>query len=691
MPDNTLDDFLHDFRQDLLARAEANEDFLEAEFVQKIADELVDSGNCEGFEACHYRPPMGGMRVDGYWFDADEGKLDLFISDFGNRESVSSLTQTEVAAIFKRAENFFGASAAKNLASSLEETAPGYQLSRLIAEKRTLISKVTFYLISDRSLSERLTAVPDRQEGPYTLSYHIWDISRLHRQAMSRGEREPLVIDFVELTGSGLPCLPANLSNATYKSYLAVMPAAILAQLYGKYGARLLEQNVRSFLTARGNVNKGIRQTIIQDPEMFFAYNNGITATARNVVTNGRSGATVIVSVTDLQIVNGGQTTASLFHTNRKDKASLDDIFVQMKLSVVDEERSEEVIPKISEYANTQNKVSAADFFANHPFHLRMEQASRRLWAPARQGFQRETHWFYERARGQYSDAQAKLTKSQQDTFLAQSPKNQMFTKTDLAKFENVWDEHPRFVNLGAQKNFAQYASRIGQEWDKHPDRFNDLYFKRVVARAIVFRATEKLVSAQPWYDGGYRANIVAYTIAMLSEVCKSQRKSFDFLRLWNKQEMSRAALNALEIIARVVHDDLMNPGQGVSNISEWAKRGECWERLKRKLDVIIATLPAAFLDELVSEDDAQDAMRSAGKTQRVINGIEAQKQVFAIESWVWADIRTKGIERRIFTQKELDILQIATRIPETVPSEKQCFVLLEALDKARQEAIYND
>lgn len=690
MSEISLDEFLHDFRQDILARAEGNGMFLEAEFVQKVADELVDTGNSDGFEACHYRAPTGRMRVDGFWFDADEGKLDLYISDFGNRESVTSLTQTEVDAIFKRAENFFAASAAKNLASSLEETAPGYQLSKLIAEKHALISRITFYLLSDRSLSERLSTIPDRQEGPFTLSYHIWDISRMYRQAMSRGEREPLVIDIGELLGSGLPCLPANLTHATYRSYLAVMPATTLAQLYGKYGARLLEQNVRSFLTARGKINKGIRQTIIQDPEMFFAYNNGITATAREVVTEVRDGTTVIVSLTDLQIVNGGQTTASLFHTNRKDKASLDDIFVQMKLSVVDAERSEEVVPKISEYANTQNKVSAADFFANHPYHLRMEQASRRLWAPARQGAQRETQWFYERARGQYSDAQAKLTKSQQDAFLARSPKNQMFTKTDLAKFENVWDEHPRHVNLGAQKNFAQYATRIGQEWEKNSDRFNDLYFKRVVARAILFKATEKLVSAQAWYDGGYRANIVAYTIALLGEVCKSRHESFNFQRVWNRQEVSQATLKALGIIAEVVYGELMNPGHGMSNISEWAKRGECWERMKSRHSDTSAMIPSAFFAELQSAEDDQDAMRSAGKTQRVINGIEAQKQVFAIEPQVWADIRDKGIERRLFNQKELDILHIATCIPDKIPTDKQCVVLLEALDKARLEAIYD-
>jgi len=198
----------------------------------------------------------------------------------------------------------------------------------------------------------------------------------------------------------------------------------------------------------------------MNEPYMFFAYNNGITATAQEVETNVSETGLQITRIKDLQIVNGGQTTASLFHTRRKAKAPLDGIFVQMKLAVIDSQESETVVPRISEYATTQNRVNAADFFSNHPFHIRMEEFSRRIWAPAKQGEQRETKWFYERARGQYADAHAKLTPGEQRRFKAENPKSQMITKTDLAKFENVWDEHPKWVNLGAQKNFAQYAKR---------------------------------------------------------------------------------------------------------------------------------------------------------------------------------------------------------------------------------------
>lgn len=682
----SLEEFFHDFRQEIMANAEANMDFLEAEFTQNIADELVDSGVIDGFEPCHYRPPSGGVRVDGYWFN--DSTLDLFITDFSNRESLQSLTQTDVTQIFKRVENFFTQSAEKNLHTSLEETSQGYGLSRQIAERKNFFSKVNFFLISERALSDRLKALDDKKHDKWTFAYNIWDISRLHRLRTSRGSREELEINLTDMVGEGLPCLPAHLNSASYKSYLVVMPASILADLYGKYGSRLLEQNVRSFLQARGNVNKGIRATILTDPEMFFAYNNGITATAKEVEVVEKDNRILITSLKDLQIVNGGQTTASLFHTHRKDKASLDNIFVQMKLSVVDEEKSEEVVPKISEYANTQNKVNAADFFSNHPYHVRMEEFSRRIWAPAQQGAQRETKWFYERARGQYADAQSKLTPGEKKRFQAEYPKPQMFTKTDLAKYENTWDDKPILVNLGAQKNFAHYAKRIGQAWDKNSDQFNEFYYKRAIARAIIFKRTEKLVSAQPWYNGGYRANIVAYTIAMLAQVCAGKGQAFDFIKVWNRQDITPAMLESIEITSKLVHDDIMTPMAGISNISEWCKKEACWDRLQTKVKDLAGLLPDQFFEELMTKDDVKEEVRTAVKTQKIDSGIEAQKTVMAIPASKWADLLAEGQKKRLFSPKEIGILQIAARMPMKIPSEKQSAVLLEVLEKAEQEGM---
>lgn len=680
--EQTVEEFFHDFRQETLADAEANSTYLLEAFMEAVSTELIETGFTEGFEHCHYRAARG-MRVDGYWFN-DEGALDIFVADFDCRRALETLTRTEVDAAFKRAVNFFEASIKGSLEPDV--TTPEYGLVRQIADRQAILHQVNFYLTSERVLSDRLQAYPDGQVGGISATYHIWDMARFQRQRSSRGHKEPLDIDFVELSGSGIACLPANLGSDSYQSYLLVMPATILAALYDRYGARLLEQNVRSFLQARAQVNKGIRATIINEPQMFFAFNNGITATAQEVLTRTINGVLHIVRMIDLQIVNGGQTTASLFHTQRRDKVDLSDIFVQMKLSVVDSEQSEMVVPRISEYANTQNRVSAADFFSNHPYHVRMADFSRRMWAPAQQGAQRETKWFYERVRGQYLDAQSKLTRGEQKRFLAEHPKSQMFTKTDLAKFENVFDDHPRWVNLGSQRNFARYAFRIGKEWEKSSTAFNEHYFRRVVARAIIFRHTEKLVSQQPWYLGGYRANIVAYAIAVIGEVSRRRGCELHWHRIWQNQEVYESLGVGLSMASKFVNDDIMEPPSGISNISEWCKKEACWTRIGGRIDELIRSLPQRFFDDLSSAGEVRAVEKQSKKLQVEDDKIHSQVYVSQIPASTWRLVLEEGRRRKVLSPNELGCLQAAQQLPKRVPTPKQCLVIIAALEKLKDD-----
>lgn len=682
----TTQEFFHDLKQDLMAGAEANSAFQLAEFMNVVANELTETGFIEGFEFCHYRAQRG-VRVDGYWF-TDDGNLDLFIADFDSRTELATLTQTNVLTIFKRLANFLEASKEKELHRGLEETSPEYGLARDIADRNSQIRQARFLLFSERTLSERLQALEDDSVAGVPISYHVWDVSRLHRQQSSRGHKEALDLDLVDMFGDGVSCLRAHFGRDAYPSYLIVIPGEILSRLYDKYGSRLLEQNVRTFLQARGKVNKGIRTTILAEPGMFFAYNNGITATAQEVETRTTDSGLQITRILDLQIVNGGQTTASLFHTARRDNASLEQVFVQMKLSVVDSEDSEQVVPRISEYANTQNRVNAADFFSNHPFHRRMEEFSRRIWAPAQQGAQRETKWFYERARGQYADAQSKLTRAGRRRFKAEYPRLQMFTKTDLAKFENVWEDHPKWVNLGAQKNFARFANRIGKEWVKSRESFNELYFRRAIARGIMFRRTERLVSSQSWYNGGYRANIVAYAIAAISEICKQRNQEVDFMSIWNTQMLNPSLIDALTASSLFANEYITQPPPGVANITEWCKKDACWQRIQAQVKQLESKLTQAFWDDLVSLEEHKEEARNAKKTQKIDDGIALQQQVFDVPVKDWTLILEQGMKKKILTPKEVGILRIAQQIPARIPSEKQSAVLIEVLEKARAEGI---
>lgn len=580
-----VDDFFHEFRQEVLAGAAAASDFQLTEFMSVFEHELVESGQIEGMEICHFRHPGIGVRVDGYWMNEDDG-IDLFIADYTGREALESLTRTDVAAIFRRIGKFYSKALHDGLYRDIEPASPAYGLARAIAERRGDIGRLNIYLLSERKLSDQFTQVEMNEHlRGVPVAFHVWDLGRLHRLRSARNAREPIEIDMDQVMEGGVPCLPAHSESTDVRSYLLAIPGSLIADLYARYGSRLLEQNVRAFLQARGAVNRGIRDTIVDEPNMFFAYNNGITATATDIEVEQRDGASFLRRATDLQIVNGGQTTASLFQTRLKQNVDLAGIHVQMKLTIVSPERAEHVVPRISEYANTQNRVNAADFFSNHPFHVAMEQYSRRIWAPAEEGAQRETKWFYERARGQFADAQSKLTPAEKKRFLAEYPKKQMFSKTDLAKFDNVWDENPRYVNLGAQKNFAQYARRIGEEWKTTPERFDEHYFRQAVARAIIFRQTERIVSSQPWYGGGYRANIVAYTLGLLAEIARQSDRSVDFQKVWQIQATTADIDRSIATTSRLVHDHLMSPPQGVTNISEWAKKEDCWQSLLKCID----------------------------------------------------------------------------------------------------------
>ena len=677
----SVDDFYRDFRQEILGRADANEDFIESEFVEYVSEFLVDSGEVESFDYCQYKAERG-IRVDGYNLVEEDGVLNLFISDFRNSEKLTSLTKTEINAAFKRLENFFSKSLISDFYPQLEETSQGYGLSHQIYTRKNNFSKARLFLLSDGLLSSRVHSLEPVQYLGYEITYSIWDISRLHRLVTSRHGKEDIVIDLIESFGESLPCLPAHIDTNAYQSYLMVMPGEMLAMLYDKYGARLLEQNVRCFLQFRGNVNKGIRNTIHNDPEMFFAYNNGITATAEEIYFNQSNGMKTIRKLKNLQIVNGGQTTASIFSAKKKDSVNLDKIFVQVKLSIVDPERSVEVVPKISEYANSQNKVNAADFFANHPYHIRMEEFSRRLWARPKEGELRQTKWFYERARGQYLDAQAHLTPALRKKFKGEYPKAQMFTKTDMGKFVNAWEDCPHTVSKGAQKNFAIYASVIGKKWDKDETAFNELYFKHLAAKGIVFRTTEKLIMKQPWYGGGYRANVVVYSIAWIANKVSSMKKVIDFSKIWEKQEISKAFYSALENVAYQIHEIIIDTPDGISNVTEWCKKEGCWLKVKER-DI---ALNEEFINELQGTDELKTKLKGAKKIQKIDDGIKSQEKVLKIGAEKWKEISIWGLDRKLYSQKDMSILQVAVEMPSKIPTEKQSKFLLKILDRMEEE-----
>ena len=689
---NQLELFRENYLQDIFNSSDVSNDFYENVFTEKYAKELEESGEIdEEIEISYWYET--GIKINGYSYNEDEEILNLFVSIFSPNLNDKSLTQTEINQAFNRLEKFYKNSSDKAYfkTPSMDESTPVYDISYFIYKNKNRFFKIKYYLLSNKIMSERAETPVASRIDEVEYSYHIWDISRLFRMDSSNQKKEDILIDFEELSVQPIYCLPAHLNTSSYESYLLVLPGNILAELYEKYGARLLEQNVRTFLQARGKVNKGIRNTILIKPDKFFAYNNGLTTIAEEIITEPTNGGLKLKYLKNLQIVNGGQTSASIYSALKKDKAreQLTKLFVQMKLTIApfdlvdDESEDTKFVQKISEYANTQNKVNAADFFSNHPFHIRIEEFSRRVYANDPTGGHRETKWFYERARGQYNDAQAYKTKKEKDKFEKEYPKKQVITKTDLSKYENVWEEIPHIVAKGAQYSFVEYAKEIGKKWEKSNIEYNEFYFKTAVAKAIIFKATEDIISHSSWYDGGFRAQTVAYSIAYLDYVIKQKKMFFDFISVWNKQRISLVTEELMKNITKSVYENLTHPPSGVANVSQWAKKPGCWQSIQK----INVNISSEFINELLDREELSEDKKNAKKQQKQDNGIEAQKRVFElIKEKKWQIIKDFAIDNNELNPYELELIDKAIMLHNDITNkEKVSIDLMNAVYKLEE------
>lgn len=617
--DRELNEFALQLQQEIISAADAESTGgLRAEaFTQYMIDGLIEAGELEDGTVCYHA--ARGVEVSGYNLDND-GTLNLFNTIYTQLVPPETVSKAEVEASFKRLNRFLQRTLDRYY-TVIEESSPAFDMAEHIFECRQEIIRIRLYLFTDGLTT--VDIIPDGQIDDLQISYHVWDLRRLYRYVSSGKHTEPIHIDFVEQFGEPLPCLKGTDGAVDYSAYLTIIPGDILNSLYATYGSRLLELNVRSFLQAKGKVNQGIRRTILDNPERFMAYNNGISATASDIeLVHLPGGGLGIKSLSDMQIVNGGQTTASIFYTARKDKADVSRLRVQAKISVVSPSDIANIVPLISRYANSQNKVNEADFSANEPFHVKLEALSRSIWAPAADGTQRQTRWFYERARGQYQDAIAREgTPARQRQFKEIHPTAQRFTKTDLAKFEMTWEQLPHVVSLGAQKCFTQFTARLQKRGNFEVDQS---YFYHLIARAILFRQAEKIVSMQRF--GGYRANVVTYTLACIYHRTAGR---IDLDRIWQQQGIGKELRETIESVSQRVHEVIISPPGG-KNVTEWCKRQECWAKVQ---DMVI-DLPESLDGELLS-------VSPEGKT-RIDKGVErlsdAEQQLISQISGVPAE-----------------------------------------------------
>jgi hypothetical protein len=680
-----IESFYLDLRNSVESRAAADNQYLSLAYLSEVAERLTDAEEIENLTPIHFEGVGSRNRrlaVSGFDLDDADGSIALAVLVFHGGEERGTIPTADIRRAFTSLRNYLDEALGGTFQRGREESSDAWQLAEDLRNRGHNVTRYRFYLITDLTTTDRLRSLESDELNGVPVDYRIWDVSRLHQLHESQQGREELEINLADWMAGGLPVLNASSATTEFTTFLACVPGDLIADLYERYGSRLLESNVRSFLSARGTVNRGIRGTVVKEPQMFLAFNNGITATATGVI---REPSGHLSSIRDLQIVNGGQTTASLYYLRRdqgRDTSALRDVSVQMKLVVVDKDAAQELVSRISRYANSQNRVSEADFFSNSPFHIRIEEISRRLLAPAVGSNSFRTRWFYERVRGQYQNELSRRSATEAKKFQLTFPKGQIITKTDAARYAVSWDMKPHLVSAGAQRNFIAYAQSIASRWEKSQDDFNEEYFKELVAKAILYKRVRSLVAHAAWYEQGYLANIVSFAIAKLAHEVQSRfaGRRFDFAQIWAAQALPDLLDDVILELAMLALKALTAQNRRLANVTEWAKAEDSWTYLKQ-LDW---TPPEGFESLLLSASDDIDRRVSAARLQRIDNGLAAQTRVLELRaSGALAGLRAFGMQQRTLSPKELSIIEVGAGLRGNgIPSERQSLAILDILER---------
>lgn len=696
-----LQSYYTDLMNELDHSSTTQGNYKELLFIEKILPYIEEQGVVDDLELYHfYKPGSRYGRIDGLGFNGDFNDLDLdqlelviLINDFVHDDNIKSLTNSRIEQLKKAGINFFNSALKKDFIESLEESSDGYRAAQEIFQKYKRIESIKLIILTNAQISSRVADKKEIDEDvDIPLKLDIWDIKRIYDLESSQTKSEAIEIDLSEW-GGAVPSLLATESDEL-TSYLCVVNGQTIANLYDEYGARLLEANVRSFLQFRGKINKGIRKTIKTEPEYFFSYNNGLTATASDVEYD--KSKQVITKINNLQIVNGGQTTASLLLTQKKDKADLSKIQVQLKLNVVSDAKSDELISNISRFANSQNAIKDSDFFSNHPFHRTLEKLSRQILAPTSKERIKPTRWYYERARGSYLNAQSKLTDAGKKAFKSEHPKEQLIIKTDLAKIYLIFDKRPHDAIKGAQIAFNGFAQSIEKVWNNNPETINEYFFKELVAKFIIWQACKKSVYKQEEFVGNTKATLTAYTIYIIKALMDKQGFEFNYPKVWQDQDVNEFFHDQFIETSIKINNLLNQFSEKTGNaVLSMAKSKENLMNVQSIIDKgDYFSLDMMFKTQLVSKNIIEEKRQdSAQQTKTVTKAVSSLIQLFNTPPAKWLALIKDAEEKDVLDENDKQVLSL---VPDVLlgkslktPTDKQVDLINKTLIKLEDKGVY--
>jgi len=592
------------FRDTMLENSRDTEGYIsDAEILENCLTSLNDTKYIDSTDVTNtYDPQEGGaVKVNAYLCNESGERLQLFIvnEDSLNPKATTDQLMVSQKAVYEkqlnRALSFLKKSVRKQLSSLLHDGSPAWILVQQLSSPDFLeqIDVVEIFLISmtatvesrgtspsarmlefeDEAVSVSYVYEKQAKKKELTVVKRLIDLNFLYNVQIAEGSRYPLIIDFSEAPFHPIPFLHAA-SEDDFDSYLCALPATLLAELYKKHSNRLLEKNVRSFLQLKG-VNKGMQDTIRKEPEKFIAYNNGltITATARELMEY--EGKTCIKTLSDFQIVNGGQTTATIYFS-QKSGLSVGTIQVMAKINVAknaSEEELDELISKISMFSNAQSKVSKVDLRARSSQLIKLKSLSESVLTAGGK------KWFFERAKGEYA-TMIRINSAKKAQIEKTFPRERRFTKEDLAKYYSAWGDKPYAVKKGGEKVFRLFLEEIsGEGKSKKPLNINRSFYEDLIARIILFRSLEKIYGQGPGAIGQIRAAVVPYSISAVYEQTSAGKKSsrFDLLKIW-KAEKLEDDLQTFFRELMVLMNNLIKKYSKSDDLSEYSKRPELWE-----------------------------------------------------------------------------------------------------------------